>query len=260
MGVSLVGATLEPSRHLRLEGGYNFRDVGGYPTSDGRRTRWQVLLRSESPARLTRRSREALVEYGLRTVVDLRGAVELEVNPYDPSAWPPLDYLHHNMIGDEMMAELARSPAPGKGSQRLLNMYSSILDRRRGQVQRTLAALSATGTLPALVHCTAGKDRTGLIVALVLSLTGVPRDTIAEDYALSAQFLIGDDLKEQSTPETLSPGYDTWESYRREFCPPEAMLDTLRHLDERYGGVEGYLLGPDLSRGQLEALRSAMVE
>jgi protein-tyrosine phosphatase len=255
-----VGSTLEPSRHLRLQGGYNFRDVGGYPTSDGRRTRWQLLLRSESLAGLTRRSREALVEYGLRTVVDLRGAVELQENAFDPSAWPPLGYMHQNMMGDEMMAELARSPAPGRGSQRLTNLYTSILDRRRTQVQRTLAALATTGTLPALVHCTAGKDRTGLIVALALSIAGVPRDTIVEDYSLSAQFMIDDDLKAQANPDKIPPGYETWEEYRREFCPPEAMLDTLRHLDERYGGVEEYVLGPGLTRGQLESLRDSMVE
>ena len=137
--------------------------------------------------------------------------------------------------------------------------YAVILDHSRARVSETLATLAEPGVLPALFHCGVGKDRTGLIAALVLGLAGVPAGTIAEDYALSARYLAPLYLSEQASPEEVAAGYD-WHDFQREYCHPDAMFETLRHLDEVYGGVEAYALEAGLTRERITWLRSALVE
>ena len=251
---------LEPSRHLKIAGAYNIRDVGGYQTSDGRRIRWQTLLRAETLERLPPASQSALVDYGVRTVIDLRASRELEESPNIFANSPHVAYRNHNVIGDGQLSgpPFTEPVTPVQGTPRLVGMYTLILDRRRAEIQNTLATLAKPGTLPALIHCSAGKDRTGIISALALSVAGVARETIAEDYALSAQLFLDPDLRAQAPPE-LADGFD-WEEYTRDYCPPEAMIETLQHLDGRYGSIEAYLLGGSLSSEHIDTLRDALVE
>lgn len=251
--------TLIAKRHLDLEGSHNIRDIGGYATTDGRRTRWQTFLRSGNMHELAGDSQAALIDYGVRTVIDLRGSDEVESFPNVFATSTQVGYRHQNMIGDAILAEMRDSPATETGSRRTFSTYRMILDRRRAQVCETLKTLAGPGGLPGMVHCAAGKDRTGIATALVLSIAGVPNDVIAEDYSLSARFLIKRHLQEVAPPEVAASGY-TWQDYQREFCPPEAMLSTLQHLQERYGGVEPYLVGGGLSREHIDSIRSAVVE
>ena len=235
------------------------RDLGGYPTSDGRRTRWKTFLRADSMDRLTQASQAALIQYGLRTVIDLRRRREVEEAPNVFADSTRVAYHHQNMAGDDPLIGSGDTLETGEPADRILRSYSSMLDVRQSQVRETLATLATPGAHPVAYHCAGGKDRTGIISALLLGIGGVPPATIAEDYALTARYLVHRYLADQVPPEVSADNY-TWEDYQAEFCPPEAMLGVLRHLDDRYGGVEDYVRTIGLSQGEIESIRRTFVE
>jgi protein-tyrosine phosphatase len=251
----------ESNRHLKLKGAYNLRDVGGYSTQNGQRTKSRVLLRSETLKNLTSESRDALIADGLKSVIDLRGSQEVRESPNPFKNDSRVDYHHRDLIGDELFArpEFAGGPVtPGAGASRIVGMYRLILDEMRAEIQEVLAALASPDALPALIHCTAGKDRTGIIAALVLSLVGVDRKTIGEDYRLSAQFLRDQELNREA-PSELRNGFE-WNQYVNDYCPPQAIVETLEHAESRYGSVETYALGGALTEKGIATLRAEMVE
>ncbi len=248
---------LDPRRHLEIEGSYNIRDLGGYATLNGRRTRWGRLLRSGSLHRLQDAAQEALLEYGLCTVIDLRTSKELQTRPNPFFSSEKVAYYHQNMEGDAGLRETENIPDALEVVERKRRTYLAILDECRSQVCATLSLLSLSETLPALFHCAAGRDRTGIIAALVLGICAVPAATIAEDYGLTARFLIDEHLEQN--PE-ISADEFTWQEYQRRSCPPETMLGVLQALEERYDGVEGYVRDIGLSESQIESIREAMME
>ena len=162
-------------RHLPLPGTRNLRDVGGYPAAGGRQTRWRTLLRTDSLDRLPDSSQEALVALGLRQVIDLRWPSELEEAP---SVFPASDHVTYTNI-----PLLADDPTPEVG---LAGLYRHIFDERAPQLVEVIRALLEPDGAPAVIGCAAGKDRTGVAIAIILAVCGVPRDLIVDDYALSA--------------------------------------------------------------------------
>lgn len=240
-----------PQRHLPLEGTYNLRDTGGYPTHDGRSTRWHTLWRADSLHRLPAASQATLLACGVRTVIDLRRSDELQVAPNVFATSSQVTYHHLSLLADVR-------PTPGT-PQALVDTYRHILDDRHESLYNLLTILAASESLPAVVHCTAGKDRTGVFVALVLGLLGVPEATIIADYALTSQYL-DDRFLAETRQRALARGY-TWEQYAPLVrCPPEFMHATLQHLTERYGGIEAYVRRLGLSQEQIAALRTALVD
>ena len=248
---------LDPRRHLQLEGTSNTRDIGGYATRDGRQTRWGQFLRSDSLHQLSARDRRDLLDYGVRTVIDLRRSEEMQrqVNVFFGS--DEVTYYHHNMAGDIPIPERQNLPRGLEEVERRRWMYSVVLDKRQPEVCDTLRALAAPDALPALVHCAGGADRTGIITALVLGIAGVPAETIAGDYALTARYNLPRYLEDH--PELDAATY-TWQDFQRDTCPPGVMLGVLRDLDLRHCGVEGYALHAGVSPAEIEALREALVE
>ena len=244
-----------PQRHLPLEGSYNVRDLGGYQTSNGGVTRWKTILRSGDMHSLTLKSKAALVDYGVRTVVDLRRDTELEerLNVFADS--PGIAYHHHDIWGDLIAPDRSDSD---DASVWWLGHYSLLLGEHRSQVCDAVATVADPDNWPVVFHCAAGKDRTGVVAALILSLAGVPSAMIAEDYALSAHFLL-DRFLAVTPPEELPVGFG-WREYQREHCPPAAMRKTLKHVESVYGGAEGYLIGGGVSQAQIASLRSAFLE
>lgn len=248
-----------PTRHFDLEGTYNIRDVGGYEARDGATIRWRMLLRADGLHRLPPSSQAALVDSGLRTIVDLRGSAELARERDVFADSDKVDYRHHNLMGDELMAEFA-ARAVGEGrAEYIAGMYKATLDRRQAEIAETISVFAQPGALPGLFHCTGGKDRTGIVAAFVLGLCGVSNDTIIEDYALSGYYLFARHLA-APVPGDVSAGIETWQDYRRMNCPPEAMSMTLEHLECRYGGPEAYLLGGGATKESLDALRDAILD
>ena len=250
---------MQPPRRLDIGGAYNVRDLGGYPAMNGRRTRWKTFIRAASLHRLPRESQDALIGYGIRTVIDLRRTPELEEAPNVFAGSSDVAYLHQNLIGDEPLAGADDSVETGEAAERILGSYSSWIDLRQPQIRRTLATLADPDSRPALFHCAGGKDRTGVISALLLGIAGVPADVIAEDYALSARYLLERYFAEQAPPDLSADDY-TLEDYRRDYCPPEAMLKVLDYVDERYGGIEPYARTIGLTDGQIDGIRAALVE
>jgi protein-tyrosine phosphatase len=239
-----------PDRHLPLPGTYNVRDLGGYQTRDGRVTRWRTFLRADSLHRLTPEAQTMLLDHGVRSIIDLRRSDELHVAPNVFARSTAIRYHHLSLLIDA---------PPGPGELRsLCETYRHMLDERQEQICAALRTLATPGTLPAVVHCTAGKDRTGLIVALVLGLAGVPEETIVADYALSARYLEGPFL-EETRQRALARGF-TWEQYLPlTQCPPEFMRTTLQHLQERYGSIAAYARAIGLACQQIDNLRQTLV-
>ena len=246
-------------QHLDLEGAYNIRDLGGYSTCDGGAIRWNMFLRADGLQNLTPESQSALVDYGVRTVIDLRNTSEIEQYPDVFEKSSVVTYFHQNMIGNDPIPEKADQSSLDEPSKHLSSNYKHILDHRRAQVIKTLVTIASPEMLPALVHCAGGKDRTGLITALVLGLVGVPEETIVKDYALTAFYFLRHDLEEHATLAEPSFPY-TIEEYQRQHCPPETMLEILQHLKVHYDGIEGYVLGSGFTRHQINILRASLVE
>jgi protein-tyrosine phosphatase len=241
----------EPLRHLRLEGTRNLRDIGGYLTVEGRRTRWRTVFRSDCLNRLAPTAQTWLLEGGLRTVIDLRDDTEVAEAANVFAASPRVSYRRVPLFVSPQ-SDGAEPPTLGQ-------VYRRILDERQCRVRAAFAELLAPGRLPALIHCVGGKDRTGLLVALLLSVAKVPRETIVEDYALSATCL-GEKFVEEGRRWAAKRGW-AWERYGHLWdCTPELMVEALDYLDHRYGGAEQYLTGIGLSAEQLERLREAITE
>ena len=241
----------EWTRRLAWEGCLNARDLGGYPTVDGRETRWGAVVRSDSPAALTEAGRAALAGSGVRAIVDLRLADEIarDPNPFAEPGDHGIAYTNVSVI----------DPAAGfpPDTYTLGQNYLWMLDRFSGFVAEVMAAVADAPEGGVLIHCAAGKDRTGLVSALLLGLVEVPDETIAADYAMTAELLRPRDEEwlENGPGERAER-----EAMLARFAPTaEVMLEVLQGLTERYGGVEGYLLQAGVSPADLDRLRDRLL-
>ncbi len=248
---------LHPRRHLPLRGTYNVRDVGGYPTKDGGQTRWRTLFRGDGLDLVPPGSQAVLFDYGLRTVIDLRGSKDREELPSSFEGLDTVDYRHVNLIGDEFLETWRGYETELTGATGLVFIFETLLDSRQEQMNEVITTL-ADG-LPALVHCAVGKDRTGVVTALVLSLAGVPDQIIVKDYSLSARYLRDPFVDSPFAPDNLDKDAYTWRHYQTEFCPPEAMQGTLQHVRDKYGDVEQYMRAVDLTGEQIDSLRDSII-
>jgi protein-tyrosine phosphatase len=243
----------EWTRLLEWEGCLNARDLGGYATEDGRETRWGTVVRSDCPAALTEAGRAALAGYGVRAIVDLRLPAELadDPNPFAEPGDHGIAYTNVSFIDP--------AAAPPDAVSTLAEDYLQMLDRYRQGVAETLAAIArAPDDGAVLVHCAAGKDRTGLISALLLGLVDVPAETIAADYAMTAELLRP---RERQWLEGLDPEERAQrEAMLARYAPTaEVMLAVLEGLGERHGGVEPYLRSTGLGQDDLDRLRERLV-
>lgn len=228
-------------RHLRLPGTRNLRDVGGYPAHDGRRTRWRTLLRTDALDRLPPASQAALLDLGLRQVIDLRWPHELVETPSVFQASRAVVYRSVPLLEDD--------PTPALG---LAGTYRYMLDERGAQLIEVVRALLEPGGLPAVVGCAAGKDRTGVAIGLLLSAVGVPDDVIVADYVLSAEAFASAAIDEH---------LDDWRASSLHVdCPPEYMAETLDHLGRLHGGASAYLRRNGLDGGELDRLVELLTE
>jgi protein-tyrosine phosphatase len=236
-----------PQRHLPLPGTSNLRDVGGYPARGGS-VRWRTLLRSDALHRLTGDGRAVLAGLGLRRVVDLRSSWEIERAP------DALDGLGVTTVLAPVFPESL--PAGAQPPRELAEIYRFLVDHGGSGLTAAVAALA--GATPALVHCTVGKDRTGLVIALVLELAGVADEDIAADYALTGQYL---DAVLGTTVNQLAQGLAPAAVRDAGLLasPPELILDTLRYLRARYGSAREYLTGHGAPEGALDQLITALV-
>jgi protein-tyrosine phosphatase len=234
-------STQHPPRHLPFEGTRNVRDTGGYPAAGGRVTRWRTLMRSDELTRIPPEVADELVALGLRRVIDLRWPEELE---YAPNVFADSSRIAYSSI-----PLLADDPTPHAG---LAGMYRHVLDARGPQLAEVVRTLLAEDGLPAIVGCAAGKDRTGVTIALLLDLCGVPRDVIVEDYALSAQYFASPRAHIES---------DDWRSRSLVVdSPPDFMAGALAHLDRQHGGARALLRRQGVTDEEMDRLIGLLTE
>jgi protein-tyrosine phosphatase len=245
----LASASEDAQRLLALEGSYNIRDIGGYATLDGGSTRWGVFLRADSPNRLPPEAQRLLLAYPIRTIIDLRRTVELLRSPAVFRDSSDVRYIHVSLLEDESKVREAPS---------LEDLYRYVLENSQEQIKQIFELLATEDVFPCAIHCSVGKDRTGLITALLLSVANVPTSTIANDYALSEQYLrpLFTMLRARLEPNGPDGQRLEWMALAR----PETMLATLAYLEDQYGGVNGYLRKIGVSDEQLARLRSLLTE
>ena len=203
-------------------------------------------MRSDYLGHLTAPGREALIAYGVTTVIDLRSASEVanKPNPFADGSGPA--YVHRELIDDANMRQIGDSPD-------MFERYLMILDNRPQAFHDIFDSVAeADGAV--LFHCYAGKDRTGMIAAMLLALAGVTPDDIAADYG--------------ETDLRLAKQYEKWiteaaperrEAFRQELrCPPERILGVLEHLQRKWGGVDGYLESSGMTPANVDRLSAKL--
>jgi protein-tyrosine phosphatase len=236
-------AQLEPL-HLDWPNCLNARDVGGLPTRDGRRIRTGALVRTDSHGKLTPDGIAAVHAYGVSRVIDLRRERECERSP---SPFAGTDLYCHLPV---------QNPAdPDDERLALAQIYVAMLDRRRDLFSAALTAIADAPPGAVAVHCAGGKDRTGMVIAMALSLCDVSNETIAADYALTEARL----AEESAAVLARITDPDLREIVERlQPTPPSTMLTTLDHLDKTYGGVGPYLEGGGFTSANRSALRDRL--
>ena len=229
-------------RWLDVPGAYNVRDLGGCPTADGKTTRYRAFLRADGLHNLTDTAKSGLIEYGVRTVIDLRRTFETVETPNALAGMEGVEYHHLNMIGDINPPGYVPPPEDEWTTpEATADIYRVLLDERQDVISETLVTLANSEGHTAIYHCAAGTDRTGIISALLLGLADVPDETIIADYALSSHGLRDKLLAEGIPPRYLADHDFALEEPPEILAPPSAMERTLRHLSDKYGGIEPYV-------------------
>lgn len=258
------------SRTIALQGQKNFRDLGGYKTADGRQqVRWGRLYRSGSLARLTDEDYTALARLGIATVVDLRSTTE---RTSEPTVWragePELLAKAYTSKGEAALMGMLKAPdaTPDTVRQAMIGFYRQMPDQFADQYSEIFHHLSAFNA-PLLFHCTAGKDRTGLVSALILTVLGVPRDQVIADYVLTEKAGDFRGAPSPAAPAGTKDPYDYMRSMQPDLIRPLMRADpayleaALDQIDKDYGSVQTYVnrkLG--VSNAQIALLRSRLLE
>ncbi|MCX5610409.1 MULTISPECIES: tyrosine-protein phosphatase [unclassified Streptomyces] len=239
-------------RHITFERLHNFRDLGGYTAADGLTVRWGRLFRSDSLGKLRGEDWERFLELGVEAVIDLRYSWEIDAKGRVPGH-PSLAY-HHLSIEHRPYDQAALGPEVETGPY-LAERYMEVAHDGVGELRRALEVIAAQEG-PVAFHCASGKDRTGLLAALVLALLGVPEEVIVEDFALTELAtgrLLADWRADHPGQEPAWPGYGR--------APAEVMRLFLAALTREHGSVRDYaadLLGADDTL--VAALRENLLE
>jgi protein-tyrosine phosphatase len=240
--------TADPRRRLDFPRLLNARDLGGCPTLDGGRTRWRSLLRGDDLAQLNAAGLRALADYGIETVIDLRWRTEVQRHPSPiPAALPQVRYRQVSLLTPTEDEWRERSV---DATKELWNCV--VLEQVRLELREVLRAIAAAAPGPLLFHCIAGKDRTGLVAALLLALAEVVPEAIAHDYALSSANLRDGYLERYAhmEPEQILAALH---------CPEEGAYNMLKFLAHA-GGVRAYLREIGLAGEEIAALRARLRE
>lgn len=219
-------------RHIPFGQLHNFRDLGGYPTGDGHAVRWGRLFRSDSLSKARGQDWERFLALGISTVIDLRYPWEIEAKgrvPEDPS------FAYHNLSIEHRPYDQARLGPEAETGAFLAERYMEVAHDGVEELRQALRVIAATEDGGVVFHCASGKDRTGLLAALVLSLLGVSETDIVEDFALTGlatERLLADWRADHAGQEPAWPGFGQ--------APPDVMRLFLSALTERHGSVRAY--------------------
>lgn len=246
--------TLTPNRLAPLQGASNFRDLGGYLTTDGRRVRRGQVFRSDHLAGLTEADVVRLQDLGVRHSLDFRGVAEYTATPYDIPGVERVALTIEPTVIARMQALVAQGivPTTEETVELMRETYRDFVNRNADMYGRFMKHLLEQPT-PQVFHCTAGKDRTGFAAALVLSALGVDRATIEQDYLLTNQLYKRDArLEGQGHAHVMKV---LWQ------VQPEFLDAAFEVVDAQHGGMTDYLHGAiGLSTQELAELRKLLLE
>lgn len=247
----------DPRRLVRLDAVHNFRDLGGYPTADGHTTRWGRLFRADGLYRLTAADLDVVRALGLRTVIDLRTSEELEERGTFPVDAHPVRFHHVSVITSTWDATDAEGEHDA--ADFLERAYLSILEEGEARLAEAMVNLAEPAALPAVFHCAAGKDRTGLLAMLVLGSLGVLDDYIVADYALTeAGMQRMREWAQREQPELfarIDAGPVIFSA-----AVPEAMRRMIAHVRERHGGIPEFVAALGVPDDAVDRLRHELLD
>jgi protein-tyrosine phosphatase len=255
----------EANARVPLQGGYNFRDAGGYLASQSRRVRTGVIFRSDHLNELTEADLANLNDLGIRVVHDFRLDSERERQP--SRRWNDAEVIElatGDVTGLDITAvELVRDMLAGKRPLPEGNFwgdnYVSMLDAGRPMFVRLLSSLANADRLPALYHCTGGKDRTGIATMLIHKVLGVDDETILDDFLLTNLFRTPFRIQQLSSG-LRSVGIDVPKAVPIIGVSREAMVAAIEALDQAHGGAENYLLSGGVGKGELDHLAELLLD
>ena len=244
-------------RRVPFEGIQNFRDLGGYPTVDGRTVRWGEVYRADALHKLTEADLASFRGLGVRTVFDLRGDAEREEFP------GPFESIHLPIVGRPEGAEpLPPDPelTTDGGERMLRDMYVGALTHSAAKFGVLLTALADPARRPAVFHCHGGKDRTGVSAAVVLLALGVDRETVLDDYEATRRYRLIEH-QQDSLLKMLDAGVPPEAAAGVLGAPRWAMAAAVDAIDAEHGGIERYLTAEvGLAPATLEQLRDQLLE
>ncbi|MHB8826416.1 MAG: tyrosine-protein phosphatase [Acidimicrobiales bacterium] len=239
-----------PSRVIELEEVFNLRDLGGYPTGDGRSTRWRQLFRSDALHRITTADLDTLTGLGITTVIDLRSQSEIAFAGQGLLLNSAITFVTtHDGDDDRAQDGTMRSVGP------LSHRYLDYLANERLHI--AIKRLADSDCYPAIINCFFGKDRTGVLAALLLEILGVDRSIVISDYALSSSRTgaliarLKEDPLYRETLEQTDPSLLA--------ADPSTMSTFLQAVDERYGGAESWARAGGIVSSDLARLRANLL-
>lgn len=243
-------------RKLLWPNTFNTRDFGGHPTQHGQTVAWRQLVRSDNLVRLTAAGQKALIDFGVCTIIDLRFPGELKANPspftnLDPENLQPL-YQHVSLIPEDFET----NPPPMKWKSEA-ERYSAAIEHFGTRIAAVIKIVANASSGVTLLYCHAGKDRTGIVSAVLLSLLGVAAEDVAADYAASAIHL--QPLVEQLRAKIGNDPKARAQLTKSMAADPGTMLEMLNFTERTYGGVEAYLLQSGVTQKEIDAIRDRLL-
>lgn len=252
-------------RLLPLEGGINFRDMGGYATADGRRVKWRHLYRSGTMHRLTPSDHEHLATRGIRTVIDFRTQSEQSDEPNHWALSSDTNYWsreHEEVFGN--IHEMAASGlASAEDAMRVMEGGFRHLPFQQAEAYAEMLHRLAASEVPLAFHCTAGKDRTGGAAALILAVLGVPRETIIADFTMTERAV---DIQKALLRTKPNPKYAHFakldDDTRAAFggAKPSFINAFLDTVDEKCGSLENYLSDLGITGSDIGSIRASLLD
>lgn len=246
----ILPSGLPASRRLLLETMFNVRDLGGYPTRDGSITSFGKFIRADAPFRLNEHDLQTLLQLPVTTVIDLRSPSENNQENYRLNASPDVDYFNIPLLGFDMMASIMAMNDSDDPYIAVPDLYIRMLEKAQEPIGDVITRLARAKSGACLFHCTHGKDRTGIIAALLLMLASVRDQDIIADYQVSATY--------------LKPWFDTFiqglpaeimHFFRTE---PENMEKTLEYFHQNYRSVDQYLNNCGVDASDIARLRQKL--